>query len=80
MYINSAEAMTILSIAISSTAITTEEVGKALRKLATQLAAPATPGTAENSNQKQPFDFLEQNAYDSINQEQIVPLDNNNFL
>ena len=80
MYINSAEAMTILSNAISSTAITAEEAGKALRKLATWLAAPATPGTAENSNQKEPFDFLEQNAYDSINQEQIVPLDNNNFL
>ena len=61
-----------------------DQIGEKLnhieRKL--DLLRPETSSTSESSNQKEPFDFLEQNAYNSIQDifggervEKITPLD-----
>lgn len=61
-----------------------DQIGEKLNHIERELdlLRPETSSTAENSNQKEPFDFLEQNAYNSIQDifdgervEKITPLD-----
>ena len=72
----------VLSYVINQTGVSAQEAGDALRKLSQMLTAPATPETTETPNQNSDFNFLEQNAYDDVNNifdgaqsGQIVPLD-----
>lgn len=59
-----------------------EVLKEAYDKKETEQLRPATPAKTEISNQKESFDFLEQNAYDHIQSifdpkiEHIVSLDN----
>ncbi len=61
-----------------------DQIGEKLNHIERELnlLRPETPSTTESSNQKEPFDFLEQNAYNSIQDifggervEKITPLD-----
>lgn len=66
-------------IGCTSFTIQPDEVEDIRRKLqnskGADLLRPETPGATETPNQNEPFDFLEQNAYDEADSGWLTPLD-----